>query len=52
MRLRLSHAASPARPRPALQLWDVNMDSGPLATYPVHESLRGKVCGAQTGSGD
>lgn len=26
-----------------LKLWDINMDSGPLASYPVHESLRGKV---------
>lgn len=27
-----------------LKLWDINMDAGPLAAYPVHESLRGKVC--------
>lgn len=27
-----------------LKLWDINMDSGPLASYPVHESLRGKLC--------
>lgn len=27
----------------ALKLWDINMDSGPLASYPVHESLRGRV---------
>jgi serine/threonine-protein phosphatase 2A regulatory subunit B len=26
-----------------LKLWDVAMDSGPVATYPVHESLRSKV---------
>lgn len=27
-----------------LKLWDINMDAGPLAAYPVHESLRGKLC--------
>jgi len=37
----------------ALKLWDINMDSGPLASYPVHESLRGRVRGrgAEQGCG-
>jgi WD40 repeat protein len=26
-----------------LKLWDINQDAAPLACYPVHESLRGKV---------
>lgn len=52
-------AAAPCPPSPSpagryilsrdymsLKLWDVNMDAGPLAVYPVHESLRGKVGGA------
>lgn len=26
-----------------LQLWDINMDSGPVATFQVHEYLRPKV---------
>lgn len=26
-----------------LKLWDINMDAGPVAAYPVHESLRSKV---------
>ena len=25
------------------QLWDLNMDSGPVATFQVHEYLRPKV---------
>lgn len=25
------------------QLWDINMDSGPVATFQVHEYLRPKV---------
>lgn len=25
------------------QLWDINMDSGPVATFQVHEHLRPKV---------
>ncbi|PSC76183.1 Serine threonine phosphatase 2A 55 kDa regulatory subunit B beta isoform isoform B [Micractinium conductrix] len=27
-----------------LKLWDLNMDAGPVQTYSVHESLRGKLC--------
>jgi serine/threonine-protein phosphatase 2A regulatory subunit B len=27
-----------------LKLWDINMDSGPVATFPVHEYLRPKLC--------
>ncbi|AQK59690.1 Serine/threonine protein phosphatase 2A 55 kDa regulatory subunit B beta isoform [Zea mays] len=27
-----------------LQLWDLNMDSGPVATFQVHEYLRPKLC--------
>ncbi|XP_031091918.1 serine/threonine protein phosphatase 2A 55 kDa regulatory subunit B beta isoform-like isoform X2 [Ipomoea triloba] len=27
-----------------LKLWDINMDSGPVATYQVHEYLRPKLC--------
>ncbi|XP_010540074.1 PREDICTED: serine/threonine protein phosphatase 2A 55 kDa regulatory subunit B beta isoform isoform X2 [Tarenaya hassleriana] len=27
-----------------LKLWDINMDSGPVATYQVHEHLRPKLC--------
>ncbi|KAL2554934.1 Serine/threonine protein phosphatase 2A 55 kDa regulatory subunit B beta isoform [Forsythia ovata] len=27
-----------------LKLWDVNMDSGPVATFQVHEHLRPKLC--------
>ncbi|PPS06475.1 hypothetical protein GOBAR_AA14172 [Gossypium barbadense] len=27
-----------------LQLWDINMDSGPVATFQVHEYLRPKLC--------
>ncbi|KZV27154.1 hypothetical protein F511_21661 [Dorcoceras hygrometricum] len=27
-----------------LKLWDVNMDSGPVATFKVHEHLRPKLC--------
>lgn len=27
-----------------LKLWDINMDSGPVATYQVHEYLRSKLC--------
>ncbi|KAI4381877.1 hypothetical protein MLD38_007902 [Melastoma candidum] len=27
-----------------LKLWDVNMDSGPVATFQVHEYLRPKLC--------
>ena len=26
-----------------LKLWDINMESGPVATYPIHEHLRGRV---------
>ena len=26
------------------QLWDINMDSGPVSTFQVHEYLRPKVC--------
>ncbi|KAK1285463.1 Serine/threonine protein phosphatase 2A 55 kDa regulatory subunit B beta isoform [Acorus calamus] len=26
------------------QLWDINMDSGPVATFQVHEYLRPKLC--------
>lgn len=26
-----------------LKLWDINMESTPVATYPVHESLRSRV---------
>lgn len=25
------------------QLWDINMDSGPVATFQVHEHIRPKV---------
>ncbi|XP_015882539.3 serine/threonine protein phosphatase 2A 55 kDa regulatory subunit B beta isoform isoform X2 [Ziziphus jujuba] len=28
----------------SLKLWDVNMDSSPVATYKVHEHLRPKLC--------
>ncbi|KAJ3671088.1 hypothetical protein LUZ60_008514 [Juncus effusus] len=27
-----------------LKLWDINMDSGPVATFKVHENLRPKLC--------
>ncbi|KAK9101254.1 hypothetical protein Scep_024684 [Stephania cephalantha] len=27
-----------------VKLWDINMDSGPVATFPVHEYLRPKLC--------
>ncbi|XAR49955.1 hypothetical protein NMG60_11004143 [Bertholletia excelsa] len=27
-----------------LKLWDINMDSGPVATFQVHEFLRPKLC--------
>ncbi|KAH9761518.1 serine/threonine protein phosphatase 2A 55 kDa regulatory subunit B beta isoform [Citrus sinensis] len=27
-----------------LKLWDINMDSGPVATFQVHEHLRPKLC--------
>ncbi|KAJ4797319.1 Serine/threonine-protein phosphatase 2A 55 kDa regulatory subunit B [Rhynchospora pubera] len=27
-----------------LKLWDINMNSGPVATFPVHEYLRPKLC--------
>ncbi|GMH03743.1 hypothetical protein Nepgr_005582 [Nepenthes gracilis] len=27
-----------------LKLWDINMDSGPIATFQVHEYLRPKLC--------
>ncbi|XP_024628573.1 serine/threonine protein phosphatase 2A 55 kDa regulatory subunit B beta isoform isoform X4 [Medicago truncatula] len=27
-----------------LKLWDINMDSGPVATYRVHEHLRPRLC--------
>ncbi|KAI3979552.1 hypothetical protein MKX01_001744 [Papaver californicum] len=27
-----------------LKLWDINMDSGPVATFEVHEYLRPKLC--------
>ncbi|XP_050366627.1 serine/threonine protein phosphatase 2A 55 kDa regulatory subunit B beta isoform-like isoform X2 [Argentina anserina] len=27
-----------------LKLWDINMDSGPVASYQVHEYLRPKLC--------
>ncbi|KAL5755769.1 hypothetical protein ACOSP7_020184 [Xanthoceras sorbifolium] len=27
-----------------LKLWDINMDSGPVATFQVHEYLRPKLC--------
>ncbi|XP_022956331.1 serine/threonine protein phosphatase 2A 55 kDa regulatory subunit B beta isoform-like [Cucurbita moschata] len=27
-----------------LKLWDINMDSGPFATFQVHEHLRPKLC--------
>ncbi|KAK9865041.1 hypothetical protein WJX84_007852 [Apatococcus fuscideae] len=27
-----------------LKLWDINMESTPVATYPVHESLRSRLC--------
>ncbi|KAK6911952.1 WD40 repeat [Dillenia turbinata] len=30
--------------RPVSQLWDINMDSGPVATFRVHEYLRPKLC--------
>ena len=32
-----------------LKLWDLNMDAGPVQTYSVHESLRGKVRAAPVG---
>ncbi|KAF5466468.1 hypothetical protein F2P56_016392 [Juglans regia] len=28
----------------ALKLWDINMDSGPVSTFQVHEYLRPKLC--------
>ncbi|GKV03552.1 hypothetical protein SLEP1_g15834 [Rubroshorea leprosula] len=28
----------------SLKLWDINMDSGPVATFQVHEHLRPKLC--------
>ncbi|KAK9066191.1 hypothetical protein SSX86_013512 [Deinandra increscens subsp. villosa] len=27
-----------------LKLWDINMDSGPVSTFQVHENLRPKLC--------
>jgi hypothetical protein len=32
-----------ARDYMTLKLWDINMESKPVATYPVHESLRSQV---------
>lgn len=33
-----------ARDFMTLKLWDVNMDSSPVATYPIHEHLKPRVC--------
>lgn len=33
-----------ARDYMTLKLWDLNMESKPVATYPVHESLRSQLC--------
>mgnify|MGYP001036968360 FL=1 len=42
-----------------LKLWDIHMENAPVAVYPVHEVLRGKVRGvgrllqaAAAGEGD
>lgn len=32
-----------ARDYMTLKLWDLNMESKPMATYPVHEGLRSQV---------
>ena len=32
-----------ARDFMGLKLWDIRYESGPLATYPIHEHLKGKV---------
>lgn len=32
-----------ARDYMTLKLWDINMESKPVATYPVHECLRSQV---------
>src|SRR5580698_8171563 len=28
----------------SLKIWDVNMESRPLKTIPIHDHLRGKLC--------
>ena len=33
-----------ARDFMSLKIWDVHMEAGPVATYPIHEHLRGRVC--------
>ena len=33
-----------ARDFMTLKLWDVNMESSPVATYPIHEHLKPRVC--------
>lgn len=35
-----------ARDFMTLKLWDVNMESSPVATYPIHEHLKPRVCTA------
>ena len=32
-----------ARDFMALKLWDLHMEAAPVATYPIHEHLRGRV---------
>ena len=28
----------------SLKIWDINMDSRPVKTIPIHDHLRGKLC--------
>lgn len=33
-----------ARDFMTLKLWDVNMEAAPVATFPIHEHLKPRVC--------
>jgi hypothetical protein len=37
-----------ARDFMTLKLWDVNMEASPVATYPIHEHLKPRVCTVQS----
>lgn len=37
-----------ARDFMTLKLWDVNMEASPVATYPIHEHLKPRVCTLQS----
>ena len=36
----------------SVKLWDINQEAQPLAVYPVHENLRGKVSSPAVGHTD